>query len=200
MTEAWKAWVRSVRGQLSLLAATLAGAVAVSVVIVCLRGVLFEHYVREKYPPAGAWAEEAARDLTVPDAPPTRLTEIRTAAAKMYNLACETKRPAKELEELYGFWIENPHLDPHGSLAVRLTQYVPEWVVARLRRTLAAGSPTQRERALQWLLAIADVNEVAGSVRELATQARHRAATRGEESIRLQAEAVLASGRLAETK
>lgn len=194
----WLMWLRSARGQLTLLGATFAAAVVLAVAIVGLRGAVFERYARETYPPAGAWAEEAARELSAPETSPQRLDAIGAAAAERARLARETRKTAPDLEELYGLWLLNPAADPDDLLPVRLTRRVPEWVVDRLRRTLAAGNPDQRGRALRWLRAVADLEETADRVRALADQARRRAAARGEDSIRLQAEAVLASGRLAD--
>jgi hypothetical protein len=194
----WRIWLRSVRGQLTLFGATFGAAVALAVAIVCLRGPVFERYARETYPPAGSWAQEAAGALAAPETAPPRLRAIEAAVIEHANVARAARKPAPDLEELYGFWLLNPELDPDGLLAVRLTRFVPDWVMDRLQRTLAAGNPDQRARALRWLQAIAGSEETADRVRVLATQARHRAATRGEEPIRLQAESVLASGRSAD--
>lgn len=194
----WRAWLRTVRGQLALLAATFAAAVALAAAIVCLRGAVFERYVRETYPPAGSWARETARELSAPETPPRRLEAIRAAVIEHARRAREVRKPAQDLEELYGLWLQEPELDPDGTLAVRLTGFVPDWVTDRLRRTLAAGNPDQRGRALRWLRAIAGLEETAERVRVLAAQARRRAAARGEEAVRLEAEAVLASGRFAD--
>jgi hypothetical protein len=194
----WRVWLRSVRGQLTLLGATFVGAVALAVAIVCLRGPVFERYVREKYPAAGTWAQDAARELTAPETSAERLEDIRAAAVERTRLARETRKVAPDLEELYGLWVSDPDLDPHDLLAVRLTRFVPDWVLGRLQRTLAAGNPEQRGRALRWLRAVAGLEETADRVRALAVQAQHRAAVRGEEELRRQAESVLASGRLAD--
>ncbi len=191
-------WLRSVPGQLALFGATFVGAVVLAVAIVCLRGPLFERYARETYPPAGAWAQEAARGLSVPETALERLEDLRTATTERVRTARETRKQAQDLEELYGLWVLNPDIDTDGLLTVRMTQFVPDWVLDRLQRTLAAGTPEQRTRALHWLKQIAHLEPTADRVRVLATQARRRAADRGEEPIRSLAESVLASGRLAE--
>lgn len=193
----WHAWLRTVRGQLTLLGITFLGAAVLAVIIVCLREAVFERYIRETYPPAGTWAQEVARDLADPATPPQRLEAIRAAVVERANAARESRKPAPDLEELYGLWQLNPDVDPGGLMAARLTRFVPDWAIDRLKRTLAAGNPDQRGGALRWLRAIADQEETADQVRALAAQTRRRAAARGEEAIRLQAESVLASGRFA---
>lgn len=173
---AWRMWLRTVRGQLTLFGVTFAAALVLAVAIVCLRDVLFERYARETYPSAGMWAREAARDLAARETPQPRLDAIKTAATENAKLSRETAKPARDLEELYGFWLLNPESDPDNLLPVRLTRFVPDWVIERLKRTLAAGNADQFARARLWLRAIADVEETRDRVPALEVFADRRAA------------------------
>lgn len=173
---AWRMWLRTVRGQLTLFGVTFAAAIVLAVVIVCLRDVLFERYVRETYPPAGAWASEAARDLSAPSTPPQRVESIGVEAVEKERSARQNGKPVQDLEELYGFWLLNPESDPDNLLPVRLTRHVPDWVIARLKRTLAAGNSDQFARARRWLRAIADLDETRDRVQQLEAYADRRAA------------------------
>ncbi|MEZ4318894.1 MAG: hypothetical protein R3F61_15375 [Myxococcota bacterium] len=54
MTPEQRAWVRSPRGQMSLLGAVFVGSVLFSIACVLARGAFFETYVYEKHAPVGA--------------------------------------------------------------------------------------------------------------------------------------------------
>jgi hypothetical protein len=197
MIRAWRPWLRSLRGQLTLLAGAFLGAIVLAVVIVCLRERLFEHYVREQYPRLEGWSDEAARVLAARSSRPADIDRVGKKLEKLIEDSPESQRTdqprgCQALERIYGGWMTDEDLDPDGLLARRLTTLQPEWVLWRIRRTLVAGSPQQRGRAVAWLQSIVWVPETHEQVVTLARHAHRRAETRGEEDLRRQAAAVLA--------
>jgi hypothetical protein len=191
----WRAWLRSVRGQLSLLAATFAGAVALAVVMVCLRGLVFERYVREVYPPLEGWSEEAAQLLAAPNTSAGRIAELGKEMQRRIDRHDDPKRRYQDLERIYGAWISEGRASASPLLPGRLTRLQRDWVLQRLRRTLVAGRPTQRAAALSWMEIIVVEPEGGDEVVALAEYARRRAVARNEPDLQRLAEAVLAKGR-----
>jgi hypothetical protein len=187
--------IRSVQGQLGLLALTYAGGVMLAVLALCLRDIFFEKYIREKYPPLG----EASGALV------TRLAAGRGSVEDLDKLAEEqAKQRAGEfpvervypqvqnelMDAVYGAWIEDPERDPDGNLARRLLSAKAEFIIARIRRTLAAGSPGQRLRAVEWL-ALGPPKDHETEWLDLALWARARSQRRGETELANRAGAVV---------
>jgi hypothetical protein len=198
MKKSWQK-LRTVRGQLALLGVIFAGAAALAVVILCLRGALFERYAREKYPPLEGYAEEAGRVLAAPESSAEQVAEVGKRLEERMKPTATPNGPrsgpgSRELDGLYGAWVADETLDPAGHLARRLTRLQPDWVFRRLRVTLVAGSPPQQSRALAWLRLVASEAEFADRAAELAAYAARKGERRGDRDIQEQAEAVIAVG------
>jgi hypothetical protein len=194
VSRTWRAWLRSVTGQLALLLGTFAGAVMLAVVIVCLRGPVFEKYVRETYPDPDDWSVHACQTLASARATSDDCRRVGEQIEEHLGKEPPPRRAAV-LERIYGAWMQDDRLDPDGLLVVRLTRLQPDWTRERLRRTLAAGSPFQRKRALEWLLLAAAAPGLEEPIEKLARQAHVRAMRRGETELsRLAAEVLGRTG------
>lgn len=191
-------WLRSVPGQFAVFGASFAAAGAIATAIVCLRGPVFERYVRETYPTPDGYAVEAGRVLADPRSPPEAVAATGRELAERIARAAEAGQPtagrARDLEGLYAIWAAGPADDGGKWLARRLTDLQPDWVFARLRTTLVAGSPAQQARALDWLGVLAQDGRYPERVGELAGYTRRKAARRGDVELQNQADAVLSRG------
>jgi hypothetical protein len=168
-------WLRSVRGQLTLLGGAYLGAVALAVTALCLRSAVFERLVGETY-----------------RATPPRLAAVLRAVAA--GEAGDEQLQALEGEEpdlLYEAWMADAGLDPRGRLARRLLSLHGPPMLERARRTLGVGTPAQRGRALE-LLAWAGQAELRPEVVRLARYALERARRRGEDDLARRATELLA--------
>ena len=117
MTKEQKAWIRSPRGQLSLLLAVFVGSALFSVGCALAREGFFERYVVEKF-----------------EAPPTHLGSLTPAQVLLL--------PPDERKLLYGERIDHgTGIDP-AVLAER-----PEELHVWLRGTIVTGNPAQRRAA-----------------------------------------------------
>ena len=157
-----KPLIRSGKGQLLLMGGAGAGAVGLAVTVLFLRDIFFERFVREKHPPV---AERVQRTLE------------RARAG-------ETLRPEDELmgeerAQLYGALVNGEAEDEGGRLAQHLIRLDGETILERLRRTLVAGNPEQRRRALE-VLALVEDPAWRERVLSLGRYARDRARRRGE--------------------
>jgi hypothetical protein len=174
-----RAYLRSVHGQLALLGATFVAAAVLAVTAILLRDWFFERYVKEKYPSVGDLTRELAEGAAAGRLDAEDDSKLATMAAG-----------SQGLDELYGLWIEEGDLDPAGRLARRLLELNGAGMLSRVRRTLAAGDPRQRARALDLLtLVSADGNRP--EALELARYARRRASDRKETDLVRRADAVL---------
>jgi hypothetical protein len=168
--------LRSLPGQLSLFGIAFAGAVVLAVAAVCLRGRIFEPFIREKYP-------------AVDEALEARLCRLACDALDDEEAREELRRLEKQREALYGAWIERPDLDPSGRFARLFGGVHSPWLLARLEQTLVAGNVAQRRRAQTWLKYLPE--EMAGEARALAEFARERALHRREDDLVQELDAVL---------
>jgi hypothetical protein len=173
----WLEQMRTVRGEVLLFGATFLGAVVLALVAIGLRERFFEVYVREKYPPLTDRDRERARSLAASDLDPQRARELLGLLES-----------GEVRERIYGGWIENPDLDPDEWLGRRIGSDQGDWLVERIRRTLVAGNPEQRGRAVAWLRLLPHRPETLELVRFARTRALHRQ----EWDLLQQADAVLA--------
>jgi hypothetical protein len=137
-SQAWKQRVRSVQGQLALLAVTYAGALGLVVLALVLRTVLFERYVREKFEPMPAPLQAAAQRIASGQQPADSVMAFNQ----------------KEDGLLYGALLQHGVEDPEHRLADALAHHRPRWLLDQVRGTLVAGSLPQRQRALDLLCSI----------------------------------------------
>jgi hypothetical protein len=166
------AYLRSVQGQLVLLAITLAGGILLAVAALCLRSVLFEPHIREKYPELSRKLEA---DLKKRD---------RAAGDRVRKLS------PRELRAVYGAWISAPDLDPRGWLADHLLALHGPALLGNIRQTLVVGNAEQRGRALA-LLGRVSAEDLKPEARRLGRYALDRSRRRREPELARQAEAVL---------
>jgi hypothetical protein len=189
--------MRSVPGQMALLGIVFLCAVVLGIVIICLRGPVFERYSRESYLTLEGYAEEASRILADPKSSGEQVAEVGRQLAERIQAASidprQTKARFNELEKIYGAWIQDDSIDASGYLVIRLTNLQTDWIFRRLRMTLAAGSPAQQARALVWLRFVAREKSNNERVEPLASYARRKAERRGDREILELADAVLAS-------
>ncbi|TNE85996.1 MAG: hypothetical protein EP330_23970 [Deltaproteobacteria bacterium] len=121
---AWKQRLRSPRGQVQLMAATLLGA-AVFAGALGTQQAFFERYIVEKPPPV-----EAA----------TRRLATRLDGGERVDL------DSADRTRLYELWLQEP-----GSAGAGVAQALGEasdWLCARVERSLVAGSTAQRLAAI----------------------------------------------------
>lgn len=145
-------FLRTPRGQLLLLLAVLLVSVPIGATV-GLNRAFFERYVREKYPAGSRTAQEAAQAIARGEASVARVTSLSPL----------------DREALYRLWmrqepeiagpVDGPRGDqlppaPEGPLlraevlGPLLFRADPRGYARLLKRTLVAGTPAQRERAL----------------------------------------------------
>jgi hypothetical protein len=166
-------FIRSIRGQLSLLGLTYTGAVALAVLALCFRSRFFEYHARESYPE-----------------PSARIVEMIEQAARAPVLAQASERHSEEERAaVYGAWMSDRAVDPTGQAALRLFWTNPDDTIRRLRITFVTGNLAQRMRALELLrFAKREVHDEAIALgRYLAERARRR----GEWALAEKADGVL---------
>jgi hypothetical protein len=122
----WRATLRSPKGQLRLLVGTLLAA-AVFAAGLGTRGTFFEGYVREKYGEPLASEAQAAASL----------------------VAGEGAAAPERLELAYRHWMRG---EGGAPLARALGRRAEGWTVARVERTLVAGTVEQRRRSVALLV------------------------------------------------
>lgn len=167
----WAYFMRTLRGQFCLIGALYLGALVLAVVAICLRTVFFEGFVREKY----AEATERSTDLLKEVADRGRCQELSK----------------KELENLYGAILRENQPDERRPIVRTLFDTQGEFLLERIRRTLAAGNPEQRRTALTLLEECPlDLRDKA---RTLCDYAQIRARHRGEPEQAAHAAIVLRS-------
>lgn len=172
-------FLRSVHGQLLLLAGTYAGAVVLAVVAVGLRSVFFDRYVRETFP------QPSERVLSL-------MKQVATSEGRLAGRDSTSIRELSgpELEQAYGAWIRDPALDPRGRTASLLLWAHPEFMIKRIRLTCVAGSPAQQARALE-LLAHDHDRSTHSEAQFLCQFLKARAHRRGEVGLFKQADEAL---------
>ncbi len=193
-------YIRSIHGQLSLLAATYSGAIVLAIAAWSCRSLFFEPYVREKFPPLPGEVAAVLPTIAAGHAPAEALsTAIEPLALeeakKNMRFGVKEPRPA-EVEAarhrlwhgVYGAWIERDNHAADGRIAAILHAQGAPFVLERIRQSLVVGSPRQRRRALDLLGEIPDPAGKA-EARSLADFARQRAERRQETALVEQAEA-----------
>jgi hypothetical protein len=198
--------IRSVQGQLSLLAATYIGAIVLALAAWYCRPILFEPNIQEKFPPLAnprtGDLRQVAVDLANGLIPSTKFTKtIEELAAK----EAERRRPAgakkaakADIEAareplwaaVYGHWIDHDGFDPADRVARVFLSEESCLIFERIRRTLVAGNEHQRGRALH-LLSLAATPEDRVQARALCEYSRERALRRHEPELVRQAEQIL---------
>jgi hypothetical protein len=184
-------FIRSVQGQLSLLAATYAGAILLALGAWIFRSILFEPYIREKFPPLKADLAVALLQVADGQADPGTLAKTIDELAEKETRAGDIDSARDKLwAEIYGEWINRDDLDPANRLAGVFLSEQNCLIFERLRRTLVAGNEQQRGRAL-YLLGLTATDEDRALARQLCAYARERALRRNEPELVRQAEQVL---------
>jgi len=182
----WRAFLRSVPGQLSLFGITFLGAVVLAVVGLFFRDSFFERHSHEHYKPLSSATEKVAKELLRND---LTAEQEKKALEQLGEMPSEREQ---QLDELYGTWIEDrlqepgQRLDPNNRLARRLMRLCGSEMLQRVGRTLVVGNAAQRSRALQ-MLELADSEALRPGSIELARYARTRAERRGDVDLAHQA-------------
>ena len=164
-----KAFLRSVPGQLSLLGVTFLGAIALAVLTILLRDILFEPYIREKYPPADARTQEFLEKLVDGNAEIETLEKLidreaeRLAqrqgpiAEKDREARIQAHRPdavRQVLSACYGYWMMHRDSENEDRILKALYRQYPEETADLLKRTFIVGNLEQKLLALDgvnWL-------------------------------------------------
>jgi hypothetical protein len=208
MSPRWRRFLRSVQGQLTLLGVTFVGAVGLAILTIALRPVLFESYIREKYPAADVSVIQLARAIIAGQAGDREVLALiddfaeQLASQEQAKGAGPLKGSKKERIErnrpkataevastLYGYWMQHGEDDPGDALLRSLLRTARPETLYCLKRTLAVGDAEQRSRAVHAASVAAAIDP--GEVRGLLEYARDRAARRGEASLAEQAQEVL---------
>lgn len=196
MKPATKIFLRSIPGQLSLLGITFLGAIALAVVAILSRDILFEPYVREKYPAADAETRRFLEDLIegearieslekLIDREAERLAQRQGPIGEQDRETLADRQRAKAVEQVlaacYGYWMMHRRSEKEDRiLAALLGQYEQE-MVDLLQRTLVVGNFEQK------LLALDGVNwlnqENSHQALRLLDYARQQALRRGDTRI-----------------
>lgn len=172
-------FARTTRGQLTLIGVLYGAALLAACTALSLRGAWFAGTVREKFPDpeknedVARW-QALARDIASGRREPTELKTLGDA----------------ELTSIYGVLLDEPDVDPAGRLLDAFRSERPEALLARLRRTLAAGNQPQRLRALGFLETMPTLKFVS-EVRALSGYALARARRLGEPEVAAVAARVL---------
>jgi hypothetical protein len=197
-------FIRSVRGQLSLLATTYLGAVCLALAAWTCRSILFESYIREKFPEkpmpgsVAAAVDQVALGVSEPKSLPPVIDELATKEADRRRPAGATRPAASDIEvardalwtAVYGAWIDRDNFDPADRVASAFLSEPSCLIFERLRRTLVVGNERQRSRALH-LLSLAASDESRSQARALCEYAKERSRRRHEHALVEQAEQVL---------
>jgi len=126
MSRSWRAKLRSPRGQVQLLGATLLGSMVLAVLLSTQQG-RFESLIREKPAETSAGTLRLAASLTAGEDVPI---------------------DAMDLERLYDLWLMSEDT-PSPEVVQTLVDTNRPWFRDRTQRTLIAGSTPQRLRALE---------------------------------------------------
>lgn len=170
----WKEYLRSTQGQVSLFAATFAGAIVLAVVSVAVRSVFFERFVREDYPIADDRLINLVTETTRIGAPPNAGNHFTE----------------EELDQIYGAWISDSIADPDGRVADYLFAVYGRQLLDRIRVTFVAGSNVQKLRAVE-LIEHAAAGKYRGEALELCQFFRRRAIRRHEPRLENQIDSVI---------
>jgi hypothetical protein len=170
-SQQWLTFARTTRGQAWIIAATYGGACALAIAMVSLRSTWFDATVVEKFPDAKRTPEvdhwrQLARDVGAGRKSSDSLAPLSDTA----------------LISVYGVLLEQPESDPEGRLLIAFREQRPETLLARVRRTLAAGDRSQRLRALEFLETMPALKFVSEGL-ELSDYALERARRLGEPEV-----------------
>jgi hypothetical protein len=186
-------FLRSIEGQLLLLAIIFAGGAVLAVTALALRTILFEPYIRDRYTSAPT---ELAATLT--DVAEDRATadDFEKSVERLARLKAKSETQLVVLREevlqlAYGHWLDKPELDPQGRVAKCFFLSHASFTIERIRLTLVAGNEEQRGRAVV-LLRWAVGSECQTEAMQLCHFARQRADRRHESVLVQQADLTLA--------
>jgi hypothetical protein len=165
------AFARTTRGQVTLIGVLYGGALLLALGALSLRSTWFAGAVRERFPdaektPEVATAQELARGIAAGRKHPDELKELSDDA----------------LLSVYGVLLDEPDADSEGRLLAAFREEQPEALLARVRRTLAAGNRIQRLRALEFLGTISSLKFVSEG-QTLCRFSLERARRRGETDV-----------------
>lgn len=112
-----RASLRSVEGQLVLLGLIYLGAAVLAVGALALRGVLFERWVQEKYPPLPAELKTVLEDVAQGRGTAEEFVKTIDRLARQQGGTVQPVSAARAdlLQAAYGAWVEEPGLDPRGA-------------------------------------------------------------------------------------
>ena len=191
-------FLRSIEGQLALLAMIYLGAALLALAALALRTVLFEPYIREKYLPPPTDLKTVLAELAQGSVPMEEFEKTVERLARLQAKSENALPAAREqlLQAAYGAWMDDAELDPQGRLAKCFFSVKGRLTIERIRLTLVAGDERQRGRVVV-LLRWAVGSEVQSEAGQLCEFARRRAERRHESALVQQANetlAVLAGG------
>lgn len=166
--------MRSTRGQVSLFAATFAGAIVLAVASVAVRSVFFERFVRENYPVADERLMKTVAEIARIGAPPNAGNQFTE----------------EELDQIYGAWISDSIADPDGRAAGYLFAVYGRQLLDKIRVTFVAGSNVQKLRAIELIQHAAGGKHRREAV-ELCREFRRRAVRRRETHLKNQFDSVI---------
>jgi hypothetical protein len=158
--------LRSLQGQLTLLALAYVGALLLALVALCCRSLFFERFLGETF-------RAASEDL----APLLQAAADGTARGPEL-----LKLKNADGDVLYEAWMHDEQLDRQGRLARYLFSVQGDLILERARRTLAVGTREQKARALD-LLGWTDSPELRREADRLGRRALERALRRGEDEL-----------------
>jgi hypothetical protein len=184
-------YLRSVPGQLALFGVVFLGAAVIAFVPYFFRERFFERHLKETYPDLAGYADQAARVLGSPHSDKDDVEKVYDELVKRDKKVTDSRLRWKNLDAIYGAWIQGDAPGDPMLLARRLVEFQPDRLVERVQRTLAAGDPAQRERAIDFLAAVAKEEGMRDDVIRLARAARTRALRRGEAEVAERAGALL---------
>lgn len=164
MTPAQRAWVRSPRGQLSLIAAVYAGSILFSLGAALSRSAVFDRTVYESFEPV-----------------PAHLAALTPEQLQVL--------PTEDRRRLYG-----QRINTGDGVAIELLADRPGELHDWLRATIVTGSPEQRRAATALLPAVRDAArsaELQQQIHQTATYARERALALNDAEWLALADAVL---------
>jgi hypothetical protein len=187
----FRLYLRSVPGQLMLFGGVFLGAAVVGCLPYFFRESFFERGLREQYADLEGYAAEAIRVLSSPHSDEEEREKVYDELRKRDKKVTDATKRWKNLESLYGAWARDDVPGDADVLARRLVEFQPDWVLQRLRQTLAAGDADQRGRGVEFLKAVAREKGIEDEVRQLARAAEEKARRRGEAKVARLAKEVL---------
>ncbi|MBM83686.1 MAG: hypothetical protein CMJ78_24265 [Planctomycetaceae bacterium] len=169
-----KLYLRSARGQLTLIAVVLVGAVVMAAISVGLRSLFFDGTIRQKLPSATEQVQKIVERITEGKGDIARVDEFTD----------------RELQEVYGLLINEPEVDTERIISARLSSQHTGYMLRQLRVTHVVGNQIQRTQALELMNLINDP-KVAQEALKLGRFALRRAKNRQEPAIVKKATSVI---------